>query len=313
VCNRIKTTGEELVEIVKLVQNAIRITEWFKKRGFESFVKMDKSPVTLADYASQIYIISKLKYLYPNDSIIAEETYNSKLNMRSEKLILSCYNTLNLSIETEIKDILNYRGPKSKRHWSIDPIDGTKGYQKGLSYAIGIGLIENYQKISCVIGVPNYNSSGMAIFVANKDHGAKASYGGGPFTAIKVSDQKSISQFRFCHSLHYDEPWVLKLAQILGIEKYVQIDSMAKFCMVADSSADVYVKPMNKDRSFIWDFLPGDLLVNEAGGKVTDLKGYPPKYIDDKCVISAPGLVVSNGKFHEEIIEAIKTNFNIFN
>lgn len=308
-----RTTEKELEELVEIVQNAIRITEWFKKRGFESFVKMDKSPVTLADYASQIYIISKLKHLYPKDSIIAEETYNSKLNLSSEKLILSCYNTLNLSIETEIKDILNYRGPNSERHWSIDPIDGTIGYQEGLSYAIGIGLIENYQKISSVIGVPNYNSSGIAIFVANKDNGAKASYGGGPFTKIKVSDQKSIRESRFCHSLHYDKPWVLKLALMLGIEKYIQIDSMAKFCMVADSSAEIYVKPMSEDRSFIWDFLPGDLLVNEAGGKVTDLKGYLPKYINDKCVISAPGLVISNGKFHEEIIETIKTNFNLFN
>jgi 3'(2'), 5'-bisphosphate nucleotidase len=308
-----KTTEKELEELVEIVQNAIRITEWFKKRGFESFVKMDKSPVTIADFASQIYIISKLKKLYPNDSIIAEETYNSKLNLSLEKLILSCYSTLHLSIETEIKDILNYRGTNSDRHWSIDPIDGTIGYQKGLSYAIGIGLIENYQKMSSVIGVPNYNSSGIAIFVANKNSGAKASYGGGPFLTIKVSDQKSIIHSRFCHSLHYDEPWVIKLAKILGIEKYVQIDSMAKFCMVADSSAELYIKPMSKNRSFIWDFLPGDLLVNEAGGKVTDLNGYPPKYINNKCVISAPGLVVSNGKFHEEIIETIKTNLKLFN
>ena len=112
-----RTTEKELEELVEIVQNAIRITEWFKKRGFESFVKMDKSPVTLADYASQIYIISKLKHLYPKDSIIAEETYNSKLNLSSEKLILSCYNTLNLSIETEIKDILNYRRHSWDHYW----------------------------------------------------------------------------------------------------------------------------------------------------------------------------------------------------
>ena len=103
----------------------------------------------------------------------------------------------------------------------------------------------------------------------------------------------------------------MKLANKLGIEKYIQIDSMAKFCMVADSSADLYIKPMSMDRSFIWDFLPGDLLVTEAGGKVTDLKGRFPKYINNKCVISSPGLIASNGKIHQEILDFIESTPNL--
>ncbi len=306
-----KIIEKEIQTIVKIIRNAIRITEWFKEEGFKTYIKQDQSPVTLADYASQIYIISKLKELYPKDSIIAEETFSSELNNYTEKVIQSCYNKLNLSLKPNIKEILNYRGPNSKTRWSIDPIDGTKGYQKGLSYAIGVGLINNQEKKLSIIGVPNYNTDGVAVFVANKGKGALTSYGEKDFVPIKVSETRDVKKSVLCHSLHYDEPWVMKLANKLGIENYIQIDSMAKFCMVADGSADLYIKPMYVDRSFIWDFLPGDLLVTEAGGKVTDLKGVSPNYIDNKCMISAPGLVVSNGMFHQDILDTIKNTPNI--
>ena len=50
---------KELKFAVELVRKATEITEWFRKHGFESFLKSDQSPVTLADFASQLYIISK--------------------------------------------------------------------------------------------------------------------------------------------------------------------------------------------------------------------------------------------------------------
>jgi 3'(2'), 5'-bisphosphate nucleotidase len=304
---------KEIHTIVNIIRNAIRITEWFKDEGFKTYIKQDQSPVTLADFASQIYIISKLKELYPKDSITAEETFSNEINNSTKKLILSCYNKLDLSLNPNFKEIMNYRGPNSKRRWSIDPIDGTKGYQKGLSYAIGIGLISNQEKKLSIIGVPNYNTNGVAVFVANKDKGALASYGENDYIPIKVSETRDVKQSLLCHSLHYDEPWVMKLANKLGIENYIQIDSMAKFCMVADSSADLYIKPMDMDRSFIWDFLPGELLVREAGGQVTDLKGASPRYIGEKCVITSPGLIVSNGVIHQDILDIIESTPNLIN
>ena len=308
-----KITSQEKELTVEIVRNAIKITEWFRIKGFKSYIKQDQSPVTVADFASQIYIISKLKELFPEDSIIAEESLFSIVNHRDKKIIHLCYNELNLSVELDFKEILNYRGIDSGIRWSIDPIDGTKGYQKGLSYAIGIGLINHQEKVFSIIGVPNYKNNQVAIFTAFKGEGTKAAYGDRGFIPIKVSNKEIIKDYSLCHSLHYDQPWVLKLANILGIEKYIQIDSMAKFCMIADGSSDLYIKPMDKDHSFIWDFLPGDLLVTEAGGMVTDLMGKIPQYINEKCVISAPGLLISNGKAHQEIIEFIKNTPNLLN
>ncbi|MFX1594951.1 MAG: 3'(2'),5'-bisphosphate nucleotidase CysQ, partial [Promethearchaeota archaeon] len=57
--------NKELKISIELVQKATLITEWFRKKGFKSFIKSDQSPVTLADFASQNYIISMLKDYFP--------------------------------------------------------------------------------------------------------------------------------------------------------------------------------------------------------------------------------------------------------
>jgi len=291
---------------IELLKNATKITEWFRKEGFKSYQKQDDSPVTLADFTTQIYIISRIKELFPNDRIIAEESLIDSLDKNIESQIRKCFQYLHIGEIDDLKEALNYRGPNSNRQWTIDPIDGTKGYQEGLSYATGIGFIDQSDLIMSVIGIPNYNEKGLAIFVAEKDQGAKASYGNRNFIPIKVSKQKDLRSSKMCHSLHYDKPWVMKFAEISGIKNLVQMDSMAKFCMVADGSADLYIKPMSVTRSFIWDFLPGDLMVKEAGGIVTDLNLNFLKYKDEKCIISSEGIVASNLILHDEILNIIK-------
>ena len=296
----------ELNLAAELVKTATDITEWFRVHGFESFQKEDKSPVTLADYASQLFIVKKLKEKFPNDQIIAEESYNSHININVQKIIKMCYRSLELDLIEDIERILNYRGPYSPRQWTVDPIDGTKGFQKNLSYAVGIGFMNNSELIAAAIGIPNYNEKGSALFIAEKNQGARVSYGGEDFIPISVTDKKDIKKAKMCHSLHYDEPWVMEFAEIAEVRNYIQMDSMAKFCMVADGTADLYIKPMDENRSFSWDFLPGILIVNEAGGIVSDLKGNNIKFNNEKCIITAPGLVASNGFLHEEILKYLK-------
>ena len=109
-----------------------------------------------------------------------------------------------------------------------------------------------------------------------------------------------------CHSLHYDKPWVMKFANKIGINQLVQIDSMAKLCMVADGSADIYIKPIDEDHSFSWDFAPGLLLVKEAGGTITDLKGNDIYFSNEHMICNTPGLVASNGIIHERIIDELE-------
>lgn len=294
----------ELELATEVVRKATEITEWFRIKGFKSFQKADESPVTLADIASQIYIISKLKELYPKDQIIAEETF--EIDSKSHQALKKCFLELQLENLGDLKHIINYRGSSSERQWTIDPIDGTKGYQKGLSYAIGLGLMIKSKPELSVISVPNYDERGLAIFIAEKDQGAKASYGNGLFESINASTKRELQDAVMCHSLHYDKQWVLKFANEMEISNRIPMDSMAKFCKVADGSADIYIKPLDPNRSFSWDFLPGELLVREAGGEISDLNGALLKFNEEKTIFTGPGLFASNGMFHNDVVNKFK-------
>ncbi|MFX0002724.1 MAG: inositol monophosphatase family protein [Candidatus Hodarchaeota archaeon] len=300
--------NKELKIAISIVRKASLITEWFRKKGFESFSKSDESPVTLADFAVQIYVISKLKDYYPNDEIIAEEENIDFINTRAEDLMNQCFNDLELQKIKNLKEHIRFRGKTSERQWTIDPIDGTIGYQKGLSYAVGIGfMVKSIPKV-CAIAVPNYNEKPLAIFTAEEGQGAQVSYNTKNFTSIRVSSNERIENLRLCHSLHYDKPWVLNFAKKIGIKNFIQLDSMAKFCMVAEGIADLYLKPLDLLHSFTWDFMPGDLIVKEAGGIVTDLNGRKLNFKKEKCLWTAPGIIASNGILHEKIVELYQNN-----
>lgn len=286
---------------IKLGKEACRIPEWFRTHGFSSFEKNDKTPVTLADLATQIYIINSLKETYPDDNIIAEEE-GTIIDNRAKDIITNCFQKLEIEIDN-IKDVVNYRGGSLNRQWTIDPIDGTQGFVEGLSYAIGIGFMVDSIPTACAITVPSYDHRGLALFSAEKGKGAQASYGGAIFQNIKVSKTAKISDFVLCQSLHYDKPWVTKLAQKLGIRNSIRIDSMLKFCKVADGSADLYIKPIDPEHSFSWDYMPGILIIEEAGGKITDIQNEPLWVENDRVGWTAPGIVASNGIAHEDIIQ----------
>jgi len=299
---------KELTFAVKLVRKATEITEWFRKHGFESFLKSDQSPVTLADLASQLYIISELKYYFPNDEIIAEEENINFINLNAENLMKQCFNELNLENLKVIKENIGYRGKSSERQWTIDPIDGTQGYQKGLPYAVGIGLMSKSIPKVCAIAAPNYNESSISIFKAEEDQGAQASYDNNDFKQILVNKNEDLHNIRLCHSLHYDKPWVINFAKRIGIKHFIQVDSMIKFCMVAEGTAELYIKPLDKEHSFTWDFMPGDLIVREARGSVTDLNGERLKFKKERCIWTAPGIIASNGIIQKKILELYQKN-----
>jgi 3'(2'), 5'-bisphosphate nucleotidase len=301
--------NKELSLAVNLIKKASEITEWFKERGAETFIKRDHSPVTLADFSVQVFVLSQLKEFYPEDQVIAEENESDLITKKSENSIKECFKELDIGEITDIKSILSYRGQSSERQWAVDPIDGTKGFMEGLTYAIGISLLDDSKSKMCAISVPTYNEKDQAIFVAETGQGAKVSYNNNNFELIHVSRQNDIKNARLCQSLHYDLPWVTQFADKIGIQHRIQIDSMAKFCMVADGSYDLYIKPLMGFHVATWDYSQGDLLVREAGGRVTDLDEEHLVFKNEKCKLRAPGIITSNGILHDEVSIFIRDNF----
>lgn len=80
--------------------------------------------------------------------------------------------------------------------------------------------------------------------------------------------------------------------------------------MVGDGSADLFIKPLYVEHSFKWDFIPGDLIVKEAGGKITDLNWVHLKFKEEKCTWTAPGLIISNNILHKTIKDLISHEKN---
>jgi 3'-phosphoadenosine 5'-phosphosulfate (PAPS) 3'-phosphatase len=296
---------DELTLAIYIVRKASKITEWFKSHKFQSYKKKDESPVTLADFASQIFILSQLKEKYNEDQIFAEEE-SSLFSKDIGVLLKKCFIEINFKLNEEFTSLLNYRGSQSNRQWIVDPIDGTKGYLRGLSYAVGIGLMENSEPKICAIGVPNYKNEELAIFIAEQGKGAQASYGDNEFIPIHVSHENNLSSSIMCQSLHHNKQWINKFAEMIEARKIISMDGMGKFCMVADGSADLYIREMNPDYSFSWDYMPGDLLVREAGGTITDLNNVNLTFLGNKCKWTAPGMIASNGILHDDIISNTK-------
>jgi len=80
---------DELNLAINIVRKASKITEWFKSHDFQAYKKRDKSPVTLADFASQIFILSQLKEKFNEDQIFAEE--ESSLMGKSIEILIKKY------------------------------------------------------------------------------------------------------------------------------------------------------------------------------------------------------------------------------
>ena len=296
---------KELQVASDLVRKASEITEWFRETGFKTIEKKDHSPVSIADFASQIFINFCLRESFPTDQLFAEENVED-LSDSQEELIKKCFQDLNISIK-KFESNLNYRGKQSKRQWTIDPIDGTKGFIANLSYSIGIGFLVNSEPTVSAIGAPNYNEKGLAIFRAELGEGAEASYASEKFIPITTSTQSDLKKSRVCISLHNVSETTLNFLEKIGIKKENKcaMDGMGKFCMVADATADFYIH-LNRNMMYSWDFCPGDLLIREADGNSTDIFGKRLKFKEKNCIITAPGYLFSNKRLPKKIFPLLK-------
>lgn len=127
-------------------------------------------------------------------------------------------------------------------------------------------------------------------------------------TTSKWADVRLCESVESGHSAHDRSA---AIASSLGITKQpVRIDSQAKYAVVARGEADVYLRlPTKKDyREKIWDHAGGALVVEEAGGRVTDIDGKPLDFTLGRELSANRGIVVTNGRLHDDVLRAIHTH-----
>jgi 3'(2'), 5'-bisphosphate nucleotidase len=302
----------------------------------DAIEKKDKSPVTVADFASQAVVCRALHAAFPDDPIIGEEDAaelrTGAMSPFRDRIVSELSQIGIVASGNEICDWID-RGRAAefrRRFWTLDPIDGTKGFLRGEQYAVSLALIIEGRIEIGILGCPNLDEgretsdegraggvsppSSGSLFVAVRGHGCEVfplAESNAPGRRVAVSPTTDPAEARLCesvesgHSAHDDSA---RIAASLGISREpVRLDSQAKYAIVADGRADVYLRlPTRKDYvEKIWDHAGGVLVVEEAGGTVTDIDGQPLEFTHGRGLERNRGVVVTNGRLHQQVLRAV--------
>jgi 3'(2'), 5'-bisphosphate nucleotidase len=231
----------------------------------------DREPVTQADKLANEIIVSRLRQEFPADGILAEE-----------------------SVDT------SHRLDKS-RVWMIDPLDGTNGFIDGDGdFAVQIGLTEEGQ---CVIGVVYQPLTGV-LYRAVRGAGTWIERPDFEPQKARVSHHSEISKMRLAASRSHRSPRMDQVVQAFGFEQEVRRGSVGiKVGLIVEQQCDVYIHLSSRTKQ--WDTCAPEIILHEAGGRLTDLFGQPLGY-NKAEVQNRNGIVASNGVAHDKIIESLR-------
>ena len=305
------------------VLKAMRLCEQVQAEmvSTDAIQKTDRSPVTVADFGSQALICKAIGDAFPDDVIVAEEDAqalkeNATLLARVTNYV-DGFTKETVSVGTVSEWIDRGSGDVGKSFWTLDPIDGTKGFLRHDQYAIALAYIVDGVVQLGVLGCPNLtyrldaiDAERGCLFVAVRGEGTGLYTTAGDFLEqVYVSEDTH----RFAESFessHGDSDAHSKIAEALGItESPVRMDSQAKYGVVSRGEASLYIRlpnPASPDyRECIWDHAAGMIVVQEAGGTVTDANGAPLNFLSGKRMHENRGIVATNGKLHQHVLKAL--------
>jgi myo-inositol-1(or 4)-monophosphatase len=234
--------------------------EWGKRRQI-TFKGSPTNLVTEMDRRAEALIIEALQAEFPTHSILSEERGRV--------------------------------GPASSHRWIIDPLDGTTNYAHGFPvYAVSIALEVDGE---VVLGV-GYDPTLDECFVAERGRGAF--FNG---ERLRVSETPTLNESLLATGFPYN----VRETQDNNLAEYAAFSLRSQgvrrtgsavlyLCSVAAGRLDGYWEL----RVGPWDVAAGLLMVEEAGGRVTDLQG-------EKLDLNNPKIVASNGRIHEEMLAVL--------
>ena len=290
----------------------------------DTLEKKDKSPVTVADFASQAIVCEQLQQCFPDDLVVGEE---GSADLRGDEVAELRQAVVQaaadeMGYEPEEEEVLGWidRGSAkadTERYWTIDPIDGTKGFLRGEQYAVALGLIENGEVVLGVLGCPNLpgpRGTG-SLFSGVRGGGAMVHEIDGEGIAgeaIRVAAPATVAEARFCESVesgHSDHSASAQIAAALGItaEPY-RIDSQCKYAAVSRGDASIYLRlPTRADyEEKIWDHAAGLAVVEAAGGRVSDTTGAPLDFGQGRTLRANKGVIATSGGIHQDVVAAVQ-------
>lgn len=249
---------------------------------FEIHEKED-GPCTTADRLSDKIICQELQAVFPTSEYgyLSEETADSNERLERERV------------------------------WIIDPIDGTNDFiDKTGQFVIQIGLARLYRGKYRLVGGVVYNAPRGKMYYAMRGCGAYVQDdAGGKPRRLKVSKRKGPKGLRAVVSRSHVSSDLLSLIDSLGPGEKVHMGSVGlKICALVEGQADYYVN-IAVDKTKEWDSCGPEMILEEAGGRMSDMRGVPLPY-NGKNVKHTYALLATNGACHDNIVEGIKAHFS---
>ncbi len=273
---------KELETAVALARKAgKRILEFYaleiiaeEKLGADNFVE----PVTIADRTASAIIVEGISEAFPIDAVLSEEETDDAENRLA-----------------------------GKRVWIIDPIDGTWGFiKKDDDFGVQIGLTENGEAILGVVFLPVHDQ----LFFAVKNEGTLLIENDDKPKRLRVSGKTNFTEMNLASSRNHRSPRMHRIIEDFGIRREIQRGSVGlKVGLIAEQICDLYIHL--SPRTKFWDTCAPQIILEEAGGRMTDVFGVPLRY-DLRDVQNHNGVLASNGAAHAEAVLNLKPLLNEF-
>ncbi len=319
-------------EVMTAIQAAVKASVLCERirmalAGGESLLKSDKSPVTIADYGAQAIICKLIRERFPDDAIVAEEDSRELRRPDRSRILEQVAGYVSafipVSSSEEVCSWIDFGSNSvTDRFWALDPIDGTKGFLRGDQYAIALALIEKGIVKLGILACPNlyadvhppFGEKGC-LFLALKGKGSfQMDLSGANKRSISVSKVTSPSEAVIAESVepdHADHLAHRRLAQKLNISKSsLRMDSQAKYGVLARGEVTLYLRvPSSAEPGYkenIWDHAAGSIIAEEAGGRVTDVRGRRLDFSSGIKMEKNHGILASNGVLHETVLKALE-------
>jgi myo-inositol-1(or 4)-monophosphatase len=183
-----------------------------------------------------------------------------------------------------------------ERVWIVDPIDGTRSFIAGRpEFTISIALAEHGRSMVGVV----YNPARDELYSAARGGGAWSVMAGGPARPLRVGKGAIRDQLTMLASR--SEIAAGEFDPFHGGWRLEPVGSTAyKLARVAAGAGDAFLSRGPKSE---WDICAGVLLVEEAGGRVTDLAAGEPRF--NRADPYVHGIVASNGALHQALLQRI--------
>jgi 3'(2'), 5'-bisphosphate nucleotidase len=296
-------------------------------------LKDDRSPVTIADWASQAVVVLALRDALGREVVIGEEDARvlrgpDQAALR-ERVLRAVRRVRPKAGMDDVLDAIDWAGPGSgeesaMRFWTLDPIDGTKGFLRGEQYAVSLAWVEAGRPVVGVLGCPNLSADFARPFSEPDPVGLILSAAEGEGTLQMPADAPDLrpvplrlaartpgERARICQSVEKEHTNRDSTAQVLahlGIaSEPARLDSQAKYAVVARRQADAYLRMPTRAGYVerIWDHAAGWLIAREAGAIVSDIRGAELDFGRGRGLESNLGVIAAEPGLHARLIRAI--------